>query len=64
MFVFPQFDPVAVAIGPISIHWYGIMYIIAFGGACIPKVLSSIKYINFSTLHKGSESANFVSFGL
>lgn len=33
MLTFPQFDPVALAIGPISIHWYGIMYIIAFGGA-------------------------------
>ena len=33
MFTFPEFDPVALAIGPISIHWYGIMYIVAFGGA-------------------------------
>jgi len=33
MLTFPQFDPVALAIGPISIHWYGIMYMIAFGGA-------------------------------
>jgi phosphatidylglycerol:prolipoprotein diacylglycerol transferase len=33
MFTFPQFDPVALSLGPISIHWYGIMYIIAFGGA-------------------------------
>ena len=33
MFTFPQFDPVAISIGPINIHWYGIMYIIAFGGA-------------------------------
>ena len=33
MLTFPQFDPVALAIGPISIHWYGAMYIIAFGGA-------------------------------
>tara|TARA_Y100000814_G_scaffold282232_1_gene247098 strand:- start:121 stop:924 length:804 start_codon:yes stop_codon:yes gene_type:complete len=33
MFVFPQFDPVAISIGPISIHWYGVMYLIAFGGA-------------------------------
>ncbi|MCH7814993.1 MAG: prolipoprotein diacylglyceryl transferase [Proteobacteria bacterium] len=33
MFTHPQFDPVAIAIGPISIHWYGIMYIVAFGGA-------------------------------
>ncbi|MDD9890747.1 MAG: prolipoprotein diacylglyceryl transferase [Gammaproteobacteria bacterium] len=33
MLTFPQFDPVAFAIGPISIHWYGVMYIIAFAGA-------------------------------
>lgn len=33
MLTFPQFDPVALALGPISIHWYGLMYIVAFGGA-------------------------------
>ena len=33
MLTFPQFDPVAISLGPISIHWYAIMYIIAFGGA-------------------------------
>jgi len=33
MFTFPQFDPVALSIGPISIHWYGITYLLAFGGA-------------------------------
>lgn len=33
MLTFPQFDPVAISLGPISIHWYGLMYIIAFGGA-------------------------------
>ena len=35
MLVFPQFDPVAISVGPISIHWYGVMYIIAFGGAWV-----------------------------
>ncbi len=35
MLSFPQFDPVLIAIGPISIHWYGAMYIIAFGGAWV-----------------------------
>jgi phosphatidylglycerol:prolipoprotein diacylglycerol transferase len=33
MFTYPQIDPVALSIGPLSIHWYGIMYIVAFGGA-------------------------------
>lgn len=30
MLIHPQFDPVAVSLGPISIHWYGLMYMAAF----------------------------------
>ena len=30
MLVHPQFDPVAIQIGPIAIHWYGLMYLIGF----------------------------------
>jgi len=31
MLVHPQFDPVALALGPVQIHWYGITYLVAFG---------------------------------
>lgn len=31
MFVHPQFDPVAVSLGPIAVRWYGLMYLAAFG---------------------------------
>nr|WP_281719332.1 prolipoprotein diacylglyceryl transferase [Nitrosomonas nitrosa] len=30
MLIHPQFDPVALAIGPLSIHWYGLMYLLGF----------------------------------
>lgn len=30
MLVHPQFDPVALSIGPLSVHWYGLMYLVAF----------------------------------
>src|SRR5512140_1212808 len=30
MLVHPQFDPVAVHLGPIAIRWYGLMYLVAF----------------------------------
>lgn len=30
---FPDIDPVMVSIGPVSIHWYGVMYAVAFGMA-------------------------------
>ncbi|NLZ40451.1 MAG: prolipoprotein diacylglyceryl transferase, partial [Comamonadaceae bacterium] len=31
MLVHPQFDPVAVSLGPIQVHWYGLTYVVAFG---------------------------------
>jgi phosphatidylglycerol:prolipoprotein diacylglycerol transferase len=30
MLIHPQFNPVALSLGPISIHWYGITYLVAF----------------------------------
>ncbi|MDR0247097.1 MAG: prolipoprotein diacylglyceryl transferase [Burkholderiales bacterium] len=30
MLVHPQFDPAAISFGPFSIHWYGLMYLLAF----------------------------------
>ena len=31
MLVHPQFDPVALSLGPLQVHWYGLTYLIAFG---------------------------------
>lgn len=33
MFVYPHIDPVALSLGPIKVHWYGIMYLIGFFSA-------------------------------
>jgi phosphatidylglycerol:prolipoprotein diacylglycerol transferase len=33
MLVHPNFDPVAVHLGPIAIRWYGLMYLVGFGVA-------------------------------
>ena len=30
MLVHPQFDPVAVSLGPLAVRWYGLMYLIGF----------------------------------
>lgn len=33
MISYPAIDPIAISLGPISVHWYGIMYLIGFAGA-------------------------------
>jgi len=32
MFNYPQFDPVALSLGPLKVHWYGLMYLLGFFG--------------------------------
>ncbi len=33
MLTYPIFDPVAIQLGPLKVHWYGLMYLVAFGAA-------------------------------
>ncbi|MFW5970360.1 MAG: prolipoprotein diacylglyceryl transferase family protein, partial [Halofilum sp. (in: g-proteobacteria)] len=33
MLDYPRIDPVAIEIGPVAIHWYGLMYLIGFAAA-------------------------------
>lgn len=30
MLTYPQFNPIALSLGPLQIHWYGLMYLIGF----------------------------------
>jgi phosphatidylglycerol:prolipoprotein diacylglycerol transferase len=32
MLQYPHIDPIAVSLGPVRIHWYGIMYLLGFAG--------------------------------
>ena len=31
--IHPQYDPVALSLGPVEVHWYGLMYLLAFAAA-------------------------------
>lgn len=33
MLSYPQIDPVAFELGPLAVHWYGLMYLVGFGSA-------------------------------
>jgi phosphatidylglycerol:prolipoprotein diacylglycerol transferase len=33
MFIYPSINPVAFSLGPIQVHWYGLMYLVGFVGA-------------------------------
>lgn len=33
MLTYPHIDPIALSLGPLKIHWYGLMYLLGFGSA-------------------------------
>jgi phosphatidylglycerol---prolipoprotein diacylglyceryl transferase len=33
MLQYPGFDPIAIDLGPVKVHWYGLMYLVGFGAA-------------------------------
>ncbi len=46
MLTYPQIDPVAFHLGPLSVHWYGLSYLFAFI-ACWAVLALRIKYSSF-----------------
>lgn len=39
MLIHPQFDPIAVSLGPLKVHWYGLTYLVAFVGAYLLAIV-------------------------
>ncbi len=35
MIVLPDFDPIAIQLGPLNVHWYGIAYLVGISGAIV-----------------------------
>ena len=33
MLRYPNIDPIALNVGPVHIHWYGVMYLVGFAAA-------------------------------
>ena len=60
MLHYPHIDPVALSLGPIKIHWYGIMYLIGFVGAWALGVYRAKK--PFSILNK-DQVADAIFYG-
>ena len=42
--VYPAIDPVAVSLGPLHIHWYGLMYLCGFAGAWWLGRVRAVRY--------------------
>ncbi len=65
MLIHPDFDPVAVRLGPLAVRWYGLMYLIGFlGGQALGKLrVRQEAWLNW-TVEQVDEFLTFVVFGV
>ena len=50
MLKYPKIDPVAVKLGPIKVHWYGLMYLVSFALAwCLGQFRRKQKWTPINT---------------
>ncbi len=50
MLAFPQINPIAFSLGPVRVHWYGLMYLLAFISAwCLAKWRTKHNQLNWTT---------------
>jgi phosphatidylglycerol:prolipoprotein diacylglycerol transferase len=56
MLSYPQINPVAFELGPLAVHWYGLMYLVGFGSAWllgrwrVKQGLTRVKLVDFEDM--------------
>jgi phosphatidylglycerol:prolipoprotein diacylglycerol transferase len=64
MLNYPHFNPIALQLGPLKIHWYGIMYIVGFIGAWGLATLRAKRTPNFLNNDQVSDLIFFAALGV
>jgi phosphatidylglycerol:prolipoprotein diacylglycerol transferase len=64
MLAYPQINPVALAIGPLQIHWYGLMYLVGIGGAWLLALSRMQRFDPTWTKEKLSDMIFWVAMGV
>jgi len=62
MFVHPNFDPVALQVGPVAIHWYGLMYVCGFLGVYLLWLYRIKRYPRYSETGWSSDAISDLVF--
>lgn len=64
MLIYPNIDPVALSLGPIKVHWYGIMYLVGFAGAWFLSTLHCKKPYSPITKAQVSDMIFYAALGV
>jgi phosphatidylglycerol:prolipoprotein diacylglycerol transferase len=64
MLIHPNFDPVALQLGPLAVHWYGLMYLFGFAGFYLLANYRASRYPFLKAQHwSGEQISDLVFYG-
>lgn len=61
MLRYPGFNPIAIEIGPLKVHWYGIMYLLGFGAAWL---LARLRAARANSSWKAEDVDDLIFYGM
>lgn len=64
MLTYPDFNPVALSLGPLKIHWYGITYLVGFLGCYLAALVRAKKPGSGWTMEQLGDLLFFVALGV
>jgi len=64
MFTYPNIDPIALQLGPLKIHWYGLMYVVGIGSAWLLALYRAKKSLGFWTNEKIADMIFYCALGV
>src|SRR5690606_17838263 len=64
MLQFPAIDPVAFSLGPLQVHWYGLMYLIGIGGGWLLARSRALRAGSGWTEEEVSDLTFYVALGV
>ena len=64
MLIYPTMNPVAFSLGPLKVHWYGLMYAVGFIGAWLLAIYRAKKPNSGWTIDEVSDLLFYTALGV
>ena len=64
MLNYPNINPIAISLGPLKVHWYGLMYLLGFGLSWILGIYRSKKNYYGLKVHQVSDAIFYGAIGV
>ena len=64
MLAYPEIDPIAIALGPVKIHWYGLTYLVGLGFAWFLAIRRSARADSAVKRHQVDDLIFYAALGV